>query len=144
MTCLPDVNVWVALALSGHLHQAAAKAWFNDTDADEISFCRVTQHGFLRLLTNSRVTGENVLSSRQAWATYDVFYQDPRVRFAEEPDGLEVAWRDATRHPHAGPSLWTDAYLSAFAAAAGFTIVTFDRAFRRHTGVNVQLLRAGQ
>ncbi|HEY0758459.1 MAG TPA: hypothetical protein VGD59_04290 [Acidisarcina sp.] len=66
MTYLPDVNVWIALASNRHVHHQAAKAWF-ETLADERSvFCRITELGFLRLLTNIHVMGEDVLTPERA------------------------------------------------------------------------------
>ena len=141
MNYLADVNVWVAFTLVGHTHHAAARQWFEEAKTDEILFCRVTQHGFLRLLTNARVMGANVLGAAQAWSLYDTFLTDSRVRFAAEPPGIEVAWRNATRPEHIGPNFWTDAYLAAFAMTAEVAIVTFDRGFRDHRGVQVRLLR---
>ena len=54
MTYLADVNVWVALALAGHVHNAIAQQWFEEAETERILFCRTTQKGLLRLLTNSR------------------------------------------------------------------------------------------
>jgi predicted nucleic acid-binding protein len=48
--------------------------------------------------------------------------------------------RQATRHRRAGLNFWTDAYLSAFAAMAGLTLVTFDRAFAHHSTATVRVL----
>lgn len=140
MNYLTDVNVWVALALIGHVHHHIARKWFEEPGTERISFCRTSQKGLLRLLTNGRVMGPNVLTAKQAWDLYDAFYTDRRVTFVPEPQGIEEAWRAATKEPRTGPNFWTDAYLSAFAYAAGFTIVTFDRGFRRHRTVPVRLL----
>ena len=35
------------------------------------------------------------------------------------------------KHPSAGPSSWTDAYLAAFAKQCDYEMVTFDRGFQR-------------
>ena len=32
---LPDTNLWLALSLSKHTHHAAAKAWLEETQADD-------------------------------------------------------------------------------------------------------------
>jgi uncharacterized protein len=145
MNYLIDVNVWVALALAGHVHHAAARAWFEDPDpqnseSTHLLFCRVTQKGFLRLLTNAKVMGENVLTSAGAWRYYDALCEDDRVRFAPEPAHVENLWREATLRHSGGSSFWTDAYLGAFAATSGLTIVTLDRAFRQVKGAPVHLL----
>jgi predicted nucleic acid-binding protein len=55
-TCLPDVNVWIAIAANRHEHHATARQWF-DTVSVPVCFCRITQMLFLRLLTNAKVTG---------------------------------------------------------------------------------------
>jgi predicted nucleic acid-binding protein len=46
MTCLPDVNVWLALTVAEHVHHAAATQWFETLEREQIAFCRVTQTGF--------------------------------------------------------------------------------------------------
>ena len=65
---------------------------------------------------------------------------DDRVHYAEEPPRLEDRWREAARHLGSGPNFWTDAYLTAFAEAGDYTLVTFDRGFLRPRGVDVRLL----
>ena len=140
MNYLADVNVWLAMALIGHVHQTSAQRWFEDPDIQTIGFCRITQNGFLRLLTNPQVMGANVVSAAEAWRLYDAFCQDSRVRQLPEPPGLESEWRTQAAGQLRGPNFWTDAYLAAFASAADLTIVTFDRGFARRKGVSVRVL----
>ena len=140
MTYLADVNVLMALAVIGHAHHATASAWFEDSKDDEVALCRVTQAGFLRLLTNQRVMAENVVRPARAWEIYDALFEDSRIGFVAEPPGLEASWRAAVRHSHTGPNFWTDAYLAAFAVTAGYTLVTFDRGLARRTSVQVRCL----
>ncbi len=52
MTYLPDVNVWIALAAERHAHHMRAREWFATLADERLVFCRITQLGFLRLLTN--------------------------------------------------------------------------------------------
>ncbi len=137
---LVDVNVWVAIAVAEHVHHAAALLWLSAPETGQIGLCRVTQQGLLRLLSNPRVMGGDALSAMRAWAVYDGMFGDARVRFFPEPAGLESHWRQATRHRRTGPNFWTDAYLSAFAAVAGLTLVTFDRAFAHHSTATVRVL----
>ena len=63
--CLPDVNVWITLAWDGHVHRDIAKTWFASLDRSEAAFCRITQMGFLRLITNARVMGNEAGRIRQ-------------------------------------------------------------------------------
>jgi toxin-antitoxin system PIN domain toxin len=139
MSYLVDVNVWVALSTPGHTHHQPAKAWL-DSATSRLYFCRVTQMGFLRLVTNARVMEVSAISPERAWAVYTLLLQDHRIGFAPEPSGIEDEWHMQTRGHHQGHNFWTDAYLAAFASAADLTLVTFDRGFTRRKGVQVELL----
>jgi uncharacterized protein len=140
MTCLPDVNVWIALTVAEHVHHGPAKQWFESPEQEQIAFCRVTQMGFLRLLTNPRVMAGEALTPERAWNALDALCRDNRIFFSAEPPGIETIFRESTRRRQGGVNFWTDAYLSAFASAAGFTLVTFDAGYARHKGVRLQLL----
>ena len=141
MTYLADVNVWVALSIVEHVHEKLAKDWFTGLpERDSVLFCRVTQQGLLRLLTNPAVMKTDVRTALEAWGVYDTFAAIDCVAFAAEPPELETAWRKLARLPQTGPNFWTDAYLAAFALTAGHTIVTFDRGFRRYAGLQLALL----
>lgn len=142
---LCDSNVWLALALSRHIHQAAARGWL-ETVADPASvlFCRATQQAFLRLLTNAAVLtpyGNPPLTNRQAWSAYEALLADDRIVFqGREPTGLELRWRQLAIRDTASPKLWMDAYLAAFALAGGHRMVTTDTAFRQFSGLDLLLL----
>jgi predicted nucleic acid-binding protein len=82
----------------------------------------------LRLLTNQSAMGNDVLSSREAWKTYQAMRDDERIQFYEEPFTLEPEWRKLTNQSQPTPKVWTDAYLAAFARAASMQLVTLDRA----------------
>jgi uncharacterized protein len=140
MIYLADVNVWLALTHVVHQHHSLAKEWFSESADDQVVFCRTTQSGLLRLLTNQRVMGADVFTAEDAWDVYDDFFKTGKVRFAEEPPGLERAGRQATQPLQTGPNFWTDAYLAAFAITAGYTVVTFDQGFKRHKSVGLRLL----
>jgi toxin-antitoxin system PIN domain toxin len=137
---LPDVNVWLALVFSTHVHHPSALAWI-DSLSDEIScFCRVTQMGFLRLANNPKVFPNDAVSVTVAWQLYDTTRIDPRVSFALEPAGLESAWRQFTQGQRFSPKLWNDAYLAGFAQTGGYELVTFDKAIAQYPGVAVIVL----
>lgn len=63
-----------------------------------------------------------------------------RIFFCSEPPGLETIFRESTRRRQGGVNFWTDVYLSAFASAAGFTLVTFDTGYGRHKDIRLRLL----
>ncbi len=142
---LCDSNVWLALALSAHAHHAVARAWFDAVpDPRAVTFCRATQQTFLRLLTNTGVLrpyGNPPLTNRQAWHAYRALLADDRVTFRpEEPAALEEYWKRFAVRGTASPKVWMDAYLAAFAVAAGYRLVTTDVAFKQFRGLDLELL----
>ena len=137
---LPDVNVWLALAFDGHAHYSAAKQWFDGLSDQVCYFCRLTQQGFLRLATNPSVFGKNAVTLPDAWQKYDDFLSDIRVSYAEEPYGLEDFWREYTQRQSFSPKVWNDAYLAAFARAAGLELITFDNGFTQYKNLSCTIL----
>ncbi len=142
---LADSNVWLALALSGHVHQPATREWLESVEhPGSIMFCRATQQTFLRLLTNAAVLapyGNPPLTNSEAWATYEAFLADDRIVIrSTEPAGLEARWHELAIRDTASPKLWMDAYLAAFASAAGSLMVTTDAAFRQFPGLDLLVL----
>jgi toxin-antitoxin system PIN domain toxin len=142
---LCDSNAWLALALSRHVHDRAARDWFGGvSDPGSVLFCRATQQTLLRLLANASVLGaygNPPLTNRQAWEAHQALLADDRIAFrSEEPAGLEVLWRRFAVRGTASPKLWMDAYLAAFALAGGYQMVTTDAAFEQSVGLEVELL----
>ena len=74
--------------------------------------------------------GKDTKTMSQAWALWDKVSGDSRITFLPEPDGLEKEFRARSRLASASPKVWADAYLLAFASAAGLRLVTFDRALK--------------
>jgi toxin-antitoxin system PIN domain toxin len=139
MTYFPDVNVWIAMYSPGHVHHPAAVAWFDSSKDGRVAFCRITQMGFLRLLTNRHVMGANVLTPPRAWQAFYDLLLNTRIHFAEEPSDLSE-WYAIMHRPGAGMNTWTDAYLTAFAMGSAFTLVSFDSGFKRHRRLSSILL----
>lgn len=141
---LVDSNVWLALAISKHIFHTAAQTWIAaQPAAEEVLFCRATQQSFLRLLTTSAVLqpyGSPPLTNREAWTVYEGFMADPRIGWSDEPAGLETHWNGLAMRDTASPKLWMDAYLAAFAIAGAHQLVTTDKAFEQHAGLDLLLL----
>jgi uncharacterized protein len=127
---LPDINVWLALVYEGHQHHTVAFNWFEQIENESLYFCRITQLGFLRLLTQQSVMAVDAKSLRQAWNVYDSLHADSRIAFAMEPadEEFENLFRKFSSTSEISPKRWSDAYLLAFAAGTGLELVTFDRA----------------
>ena len=119
------------MTYGGHEHHSVARNWFEGVDMEgRVCFCRFTQIGLLRLLTTAAVMGaDEVMTQAGAWQAYDVWRDDGRVLFLEEPPHLENLFRKLSHQPRSNSKNWADAYLAAFAAVSGMQLVTFDRAF---------------
>jgi hypothetical protein len=137
---LPDINVWIALASDRHTHHERAKAWFSEIEANGATFCRITQMGFLRLITNAHVMGPDVATQKQAWKVYAALSRDERVTFLNELPGIEEEWRKLTQGITSSTNTWTDAYLAAFAIIRGIKIVSFDGGLKKLGGVDTLIL----
>jgi len=72
--------------------------------------------------------GKDVRSMSQAWDLWDKVLADPRIAFLAEPESLDPVFRRHSRQGSRSPKVWADAYLLAFASAAGLKLVTFDLA----------------
>jgi toxin-antitoxin system PIN domain toxin len=138
---LVDANVWLAIAVDGHVHHATATNWFNAQPDGACAFCRITQLALLRHLTNAKIMGEaNVLSQIDAWHAFEALAADSRVLYLDEPHGLGVVFKSFTQRSVPGHKRWTDAYLAALAATLSLEVVTFDTGLTGYAGVSVKLL----
>ena len=139
---LVDVSVWIALTYDRHVDHDLVRRWFESSEEDQLSFCRISQLGLLRLLTNSALMGGDVLSQQEAWKIYDRTRGHPRVQFQEEPEGFESQFRKLTQSPHSRNKHWSDAYLAALALTSDLHVVTLDKTFPRVHGLDVLCLTA--
>ena len=137
---LVDVGVWLAAVWGRHAHHRIVADWFGK-EGDDIVFCRVTQMGLLRLLSNPAVMRDDAIDRSQAWRTYDQLWADERVLWADEPAELDAVWRTISARDDMSHKLWTDDYLAAFAQVSDATLVTLDRKMSaRYPSVRVELL----
>ena len=137
---LVDVGVWLAAVWGRHIHHPVTADWFGK-EAGDVLFCRVTQMGLLRLLSNPAIMGDDAVDRSQAWRTFDQLRADERVLWADEPAELDAVWRAISARDDKSHKLWTDDYLAAFAQASEATLVTLDRKMTgRYPSVRVELL----
>lgn len=140
MRALCDVNVLLALAYGGHEHHRPVAKWLDTVPDDSVLICRTSQAGLLRLLTIRSVMQDDVCTMAEAWRVYDQLLADSRFRFCSEPEGVTELWRALCPPRMVAPKKWTDAYLAAFAIAAGTRLVTLDRGFHEFRGLEVLVL----
>jgi toxin-antitoxin system PIN domain toxin len=137
---LLDINIWIAFTFENHEHHSVAEKYFDNVPEQGAAFCRVTELGFLRLSTNKKVALAQTLTLVEAWAAYDELRRDGRVVYLEEPTDLEAEWRRLTQIEKPARNTWTDAYLAAFAIAAGLRFITLDKDFSTFTGLDCKIL----
>jgi predicted nucleic acid-binding protein len=89
----PDVNVWLAILMAGHVHRSTAREWWESDTSESILFCRVTPVSLLRVLTTAAAMNGQPLTMNQAWRAYDRLFEDDRVALAREPEGMEERFR---------------------------------------------------
>jgi toxin-antitoxin system PIN domain toxin len=135
MRDLLDASVWIPLSAPDHVHHPRALRYWQEEATDELAFCRITALALLRHLTNPRVLGEAALSGAAAWEALETWLAVPRVTWLQEPPGVNEFLRGWSSGLDPLGGEWTDAYLAAFAAAAGCRLVAFDSDFARYAGV---------
>jgi toxin-antitoxin system PIN domain toxin len=137
---LPDINVWLALAVQEHPHHAQAQRYWASLHepgaaravlGPDLWFCRVTMLGLVRLLCQPKAVGPGALDPRAARQLYAQYRALPRVGLLSEPRSCDDSLRALVDTQPLPARLWTDAYLAALARASGLRLVTFDRDFER-------------
>jgi uncharacterized protein len=147
--CLLDSNVWLAAAFAEHPAHALARGVLRTASAEQPAlWCRATQQSFLRLASTPVITrayGVPKISNGDAWAALQTFLALPQVDVIVEPPELTRTWCELGAIEQVAPKRWMDAYLAAFAIAAGLTLISLDRDFRQfeRQGLTLQLLQAG-
>jgi hypothetical protein len=141
---LPDVNVWLALSYKAHPFHARATAYWQDAcdTHTPLWFCRSTMQALVRLLSQPKLMGADVLNLLGAMAVYRQWMDTPAVGLLSEPLGLEeqlqsLLGTDSNPLPN---RLWTDAVLAATAEAAGLRMVTFDKDFEQFNLSRIKVL----
>ena len=141
MPSLSDVNVLLAICHEDHIHHGSALQWLDGVDKPaDVVVCRVSQLGLLRLLNNPAVMLGAPRDVRSAWRDFDALMLDERFIFQSEPARLEMTFRSIMPARLSSPKLWQDAYLAAFALAAGYQFITFDTAFRQFADLDLLLM----
>jgi len=135
---LPDINVWLALAVQEHPHHALARAyWATVVMASASSsrpnawFCRTTMLGLVRLLCQPKAVGAGALALPAAWGLYQSYRAMPQIGLLADPLSCEAHINALLGSSQPSARLWPDTYLAALALSSELRLVTFDRDFAR-------------
>lgn len=111
MKRLLDINTWIALSIETHPQHRRARSWYEQTPLrpGDLLFCRQTELGFLRLITQVAVMarcGVRPLSNTEAIEFLDSLYADPAVSREDEHPALAAfgcsSPKDSSRPPRFG------------------------------------------
>ncbi|MES2973194.1 MAG: TA system VapC family ribonuclease toxin [Pseudomonadota bacterium] len=137
---LPDINVWLALALKEHVHHEAALRYWAEVQASDAAapghepalwFCRATMLGLVRLMCQPKVVGAGAMALHDAFALYRSYLALPGVGLLPEPPTSDVELEALVAARAIPPRMWSDAWLASQARASGLRLVTFDKDFLR-------------
>ncbi len=144
---LPDINVWLALAVQEHPHHAFARAYWASVVAESVvdaqpraRFCRTTMLGLVRLLCQPKLVGAGALDLPAAWHLYQRYRAMPQIGLLPDPLACEAEVSNLLKRTQPPARLWTDTYLAALAQSSGLRLVTFDRDFERFGLVRALIL----
>lgn len=144
MRKLLDLNAWLALLLEGHSQHPIARQWYEAANlaTADLNFCRSTEMGFLRLLTQQRVMqacGLDAFTNDEAVGFMSQIQRDEAIGVVGEVPGTRALWLALSRSGQASPKIWMDAYLAALAITQDMELVTFDQGFRNFQGSGLNL-----
>lgn len=133
---LPDVNVWLALAVQEHPHHTLARDYWSSavlasaTDAQPRAwFCRTTMLGLVRRLCQPKVVGTGARHLAAALGLYRSWRAAPRIGLLADPASTETDLGVLLTSTQPPARLWADAYLAVLARSSGLRRVSFDRDF---------------
>ncbi|MBN1756767.1 MAG: VapC toxin family PIN domain ribonuclease [Chitinispirillaceae bacterium] len=124
MIYLLDVNVLIALAWPSHIHHTAARKWFSRKGAQGWATCPMTQCGFIRISSNSRIIADAV-SPGEAHTMLAAMTGHKGHTFW--PDTIDITGNKFNSLLVAGHRQVTDAYLLLLTASKKGLLATFDQ-----------------
>jgi toxin-antitoxin system PIN domain toxin len=131
-----DANLLLYAYDSSSSQHAKAQAWIEDvlSGSDPVGLPWQTVAAFLRITTNSRLTGER-LSVKEAVQIVDLWLEQPNVRLLAPGDDHWVLLRRTMLEGQASGALISDAQLAALTIEFGGVLHTTDRDFARFPGL---------
>ena len=138
---LPDVNVLLHAANLASPRHAVAAHWLEGA-ADPgrgLALPWVSLLGFIRLATRPGAYSVP-MTVAQAMSLVDAWLLAPGARVVHPGSGHARVLNELLQSAGTAGNLTTDAHLAALALEHGATVGTFDRDFKRFSGVRVDLL----
>jgi predicted nucleic acid-binding protein len=120
MKYLLDVNVLIALGIHEHIFHQRVTRWLEQERFPSLGTCSITELGFVRVLSQSAVSGLNIAQARDLLVALKKGIFPPLVFLPDDYDILRLpAW---VNHP----KQTTDGHLLQLAADHGAILATLD------------------
>ena len=116
---LLDVSICLAGFWPAHVFHEPTQSWLSNARDDSLGLCRVVHLGWLRLLTNSTVLGEDVLTRAEAWDFVASVLTDARFGWIDETDTVDDRFAQLAAIPDRS-------HLVSVALAGGHSFATLD------------------
>jgi len=139
-----DVNLWVyAFRPDSPCHENVRQAIEQDLQSPEgCIFVPNVAASFLRLVTNPKIF-IHPSDPKEAWSFIDYIETHPQSVYREIDDMVFGIFKHICLvHTIAGNEV-PDAFLAAAAIRYNCDFVTYDKAFKKYSGLNVRLLTHG-
>lgn len=127
---LLDVNVFVALIATTHVHHQLVKEWFNASRDLQWAICAFTEAGFIRTATAPR---HGQLSMSEATTVLAQLAQHPGYHYLPITANWQTLCSPFFKRLY-GTKQVTDAYLLGLAVREGLILVTLDKAIAHLAG----------
>ena len=132
---LLDVNAWLALSSTEHVHHRRARQYWMEEACPMVAFNSHTMLGLVRVSSTAPLFGGKPLSPENAWEIYLEWLQDPAVTHLSEQTNCRTYVNELVRQGVVTAGTWSDAYLAAFAMSRQMRLVSFDRDFFRYSSL---------
>lgn len=135
MTVLVDTNLLVYAAMPAMEEHGAASAWLEERFARDDGFVGLSWssvYGFVRLISNRRVMGEDAVPVPEAWRAAGAYLDQPTARVVNPAAAHRAIATELLGTPGLAANDVPDVHLAALAIEHGLVLCTHDHGFGRY------------
>lgn len=138
MTVLVDTNLLVYAAMPAMDEPVAARAWLEARfrrEDDVVGLSWSSVYGFVRLVSNRRVMGEDAVPVPEAWRAAGAYLDQPTTRIVHAGELHRAIATELIDTPGLTANDAPDIHLAALAIEHGLVLCTHDHGFGRYRGL---------
>ncbi|MGH2364159.1 MAG: TA system VapC family ribonuclease toxin [Chloroflexota bacterium] len=131
---LVDTNLLIYSTFVGSPEHGPARSWLSaqlSQGAGGVVLCWPVIYAFVRLITSSKVFGEEALSVRHGWRVAGGYLDQPAARLVAPGVGHRAIAIELAQTPALRSDDVPDIELAALAIEHGLVLASHDRGFRR-------------